>query len=102
MAHDPQTNETIQHAQVSTTTEQPDGSFHIETESYYDKLARREQEIKKSTVVPFQGLLKEMIDCTEKLMSGSGRVQLEIVPTPAGYYKVTKRWLVDKQVFDRK
>jgi hypothetical protein len=95
-------NQNTQHAQVSTTTQQPDGSLKIETNSYYEKLARSEVEIEKNVILPFQSLLKELIEVTALLSEGSGRISITIKPTPSGYFKVNKRWLVSKQVFDRK
>lgn len=97
-------SDNLKHAKVTTTETNQDGTTTITTESYFEKLSHRKQEIEKHIPVSRRNVLSELISCLDVItQEGSPELTITIKSRSDGEpYQLSKRWVASKEDLGKK
>lgn len=94
--------ETPKHQKIIKTTVEDDGTIIEVSESYYEKLAHRVEEREKQFMTSRESILKDIVTILGEIQKGSPRITIVVDAKYNQPYRITKRWVVQKDNFDRR
>jgi len=96
-------DELNKHIKKTTSTVLPDGTIQILADSYYEKLAHSQTELKKLVPTSSQTILKDVLSCLDLVTQDkSPEVTIRIISKRGDPSVIEKTWVVSKENFDRR
>lgn len=92
----------LKHTKVVTTEPIDKTTDKITTESYYEELAHKMEEMQKYKLTSNKEILGDLVNCASLITKGSKSVVITIDGIDGKPTKLTWRWVTLKQSFNRK